>query len=479
MASFPNQQLTDVGWNALAEALAGQRLKFMRMSVGDGQLPSNQTLAEQTDLIHHVMDIPIIDYRPAGPGKIIVTGALRSSDVVTGFFLREIGLWCTLTPEDGEEGEPILYSINNAADEADYVPAKDEASVVIQSIEIQVIISKAPHVEVVVVLAEVYLQGENIGQDQDEPEMPHPAGLFKERVANRMRFRRLNPVPGLLALKIEEEPDIINLSITAGVGGGGGGETGGQGAGVVMTGTLLPFAGEVAPMGYLIADGRLISVESYPGLFAVLGTRYGGDGVTTFGLPDCKGRTLVGVGSLDIEPGWGLALGEKQGARAMTLTQAHMPAHAHLVDINHMHGAIATGGHNHGDPGHFHYSAFWHDHASPAHTHTFHWVGRDSNVVLAFHQMREGSGGTREYIGHYLSDTAVGQVLLNATGVGISANWAAGNSDVRGCGLHDAGNLGGYTSWVDNPSRATDSRGSGAAFSMLQPSLGVNYIIKT
>lgn len=471
MASFPNQNLTNGGWDALADALAGQRLKFMRMAVGDGRLPEGanvaDTLAEATELVHHVMDLDIIDYRSAGQGKMFITGVLRSSDVATGFYLREIGLWVTLTPQGGNESLPILYSINNAGDSSDYIPARDEASVVVQSIEVQVIISKAPHVEVIVVLAEVYLVGENIGEENDEPGQSHPAGIFKERVANRMRYRRLNPQPGLLGLNIVEEPDEIKLSIVAGTGEDQG-ETGGQGAGVVMTGTLLPFAGANAPLGYLFADGRLVSREAFPGLFAVVGTTFGaGDGSTTFGLPDCRGRTLVGAGSLDTDPAWGPWLGWKAGHHSMTLAQAHMPAHAHLVDIQHMHNAIVTGNHNHGDPGHAHYSNLWHGHAAGEGDHYHNISGQP--IGAAGNQINIATG-----VGNIMASTH-----WSYSDVWVLANWAAGWTDTRGCGLWDAGNLGGYTGWVDNPSRATDTRGSSTPFSLLQPSLGVNYIIKT
>jgi microcystin-dependent protein len=471
MASYPNQQLTNGGWDALADALAGQRLKFMRMSVGSGEMTPGEDLAERTDLINHVMDIPIIDYRPAGEGKVIITGALRSSDVETGFFLREIGLWVTLTPlpEGSTEGPPILYSINNTGEEGpDYIPAKGEATVVIHTIEVQVLISKAAHVEVVVILAEVYLTGENIGEDTDQPGVWHPAGLFKERIANRMRYRRLIPQPGLLKLNIDEQLDHIDFSITAGTENGTGGSTGGQGAGVVVTGTLLPFVGVDPPFGYLMADGRAVSRTDFPGLFAVCGTRFGpGDGVTTFNLPDAQGRTLVGAGALNDEPSWGLQLGERQGVRNMQLVVENLPWHAHAVDIQHNHGTIVTGNHNHGDPGHLHAASFWHGHglADPQHSHWQNsWPRSLQPGAVPSVEVFEGPM-TQDYPAY--------------TGIVIAANWASGNTDVRGCGLHDAGNLGGYTGWVDNPGRTTSGVGESRGFSLLQPSLGVNYIIKT
>lgn len=65
--------------------------------------------------------------------------------------------------------------------------------------------------------------------------------------------------------------------------------------GVVPTGTLMPFAGSVAPAGYLLAFGQPVSRTSYPGLFAVISTTYGnGDGSTTFNVPDLRGCVAAG-----------------------------------------------------------------------------------------------------------------------------------------------------------------------------------------
>jgi microcystin-dependent protein len=65
--------------------------------------------------------------------------------------------------------------------------------------------------------------------------------------------------------------------------------------GAAPTGTVVPFAGTVAPAGYLLAFGQAVSRTSYPGLFAVIGGTYGsGDGSTTFNLPDLRGRMAAG-----------------------------------------------------------------------------------------------------------------------------------------------------------------------------------------
>jgi microcystin-dependent protein len=70
-----------------------------------------------------------------------------------------------------------------------------------------------------------------------------------------------------------------------------------------MTGTVLDFAGAVAPAGWLLCDGSSVSRTTYANLFAVIGTTHGsGDGSTTFGLPDGRGRVIAGKGDMGGTP---------------------------------------------------------------------------------------------------------------------------------------------------------------------------------
>lgn len=75
----------------------------------------------------------------------------------------------------------------------------------------------------------------------------------------------------------------------------GGGSTSG---GDCMMGTVHLFAGTFAPRGYLVADGRLLSISQNSALFSLVGTTYGGDGVTTFGLPNMQALAPAGVSYL-------------------------------------------------------------------------------------------------------------------------------------------------------------------------------------
>ena len=91
--------------------------------------------------------------------------------------------------------------------------------------------------------------------------------------------------------------------------------------------TILPFAATYAPQGWADCVGQTMSIQQYTALFALLGTTYGGDGRTTFGIPDLRGRVIVGQGQ-----GPGLAnyvQGQRAGSENVTLTAAQLPAHSH------------------------------------------------------------------------------------------------------------------------------------------------------
>jgi len=97
-----------------------------------------------------------------------------------------------------------------------------------------------------------------------------------------------------------------------------------------------PFLGEIcwigfnfAPRGWALCDGQLLSISQNDALFSLLGTTYGGDGRTTFGLPDLRGRSPIHVGQ-----GPGLSnyqWGQKGGVETVTLTINQMPSHTHAI----------------------------------------------------------------------------------------------------------------------------------------------------
>ena len=87
------------------------------------------------------------------------------------------------------------------------------------------------------------------------------------------------------------------------------------------------FAGNFAPQGWAFCNGQLIAISQNTALFSLLGTTYGGNGQTTFGLPELRGRAPMGAGS-----GPGLSQrfrGELNGVENVTLTASQMPTHSH------------------------------------------------------------------------------------------------------------------------------------------------------
>ncbi|MCO6457619.1 MAG: phage tail protein [Pirellulaceae bacterium] len=92
-------------------------------------------------------------------------------------------------------------------------------------------------------------------------------------------------------------------------------------------GEIRLFAGNYAPRGWAFCDGQLLAIASNDALFSLLGTTYGGDGRTTFALPDLRGRVPLHQGA---GPGRSpRTLGAKGGQESVALNAAQMPAHSH------------------------------------------------------------------------------------------------------------------------------------------------------
>lgn len=92
---------------------------------------------------------------------------------------------------------------------------------------------------------------------------------------------------------------------------------------------IQPVAFNFAPRGWITCDGQLLAISSNTAVFSLIGTTFGGDGRTTFGVPDLRGRSMVGVGS-----GPGLthrSWGQRGGANTISITTSHMPQHSHTL----------------------------------------------------------------------------------------------------------------------------------------------------
>lgn len=87
-------------------------------------------------------------------------------------------------------------------------------------------------------------------------------------------------------------------------------------------GEIRMFAGNFAPAGWMFCEGQLLPISEYETLFNLIGTTYGGDGQSTFALPDLRGRVPLHFGN-------GFTLAETGGVETVTLTTAQIPAHSH------------------------------------------------------------------------------------------------------------------------------------------------------
>jgi len=101
------------------------------------------------------------------------------------------------------------------------------------------------------------------------------------------------------------------------------------------------FAGDFAPQGWALCNGQLLSIAENELLFSLIGTIYGGDGQSTFALPDFRGRAVVhqGINSLT---GTNYTIGQKGGTENVTLTTSQLPAHTHQVRASSLEGTVPS-----------------------------------------------------------------------------------------------------------------------------------------
>lgn len=105
-------------------------------------------------------------------------------------------------------------------------------------------------------------------------------------------------------------------------------------------GEIRPFAFNFAPVNWAVCAGQLVPIPQNTTLFSIIGNRFGGDGRTTFGLPNLQGRTVMGSGA-----GPGLTprnVGDVDGAMSESLTADAMPAHNHAVTVQNGNGTVTS-----------------------------------------------------------------------------------------------------------------------------------------
>ncbi len=100
-------------------------------------------------------------------------------------------------------------------------------------------------------------------------------------------------------------------------------------------GEVRLFAGNFAPVGWHFCDGTILEISQNEALYSLIGTSYGGDGQTTFGLPDLRGRIPVHVSGA-------LPLGQPGGSESVPLVAANLPAHTHTLGVVTEDGKLTT-----------------------------------------------------------------------------------------------------------------------------------------
>jgi len=221
-------------------------------------------------------------------------------------------------------------------------------------------------------------------------------------------------------------------------------------AGGIPPGHVSAYAGDSAPPGYLMCDGTLYLIEDYPQLAAVVGVKYGGDGTTTFAVPNLKGRAIF---MLDPTVGVFNALGKTGGSRNTVL-----PLHTHTL-ASHTHTQPT---HTHGMSSHTHNAANLVTANEGSHTHN---VARARNA--------QGSGANEDIV----AAGAGGTVANTSTAAGsahshnVTGNTGGPSTNVTAADGNDV---------TGGPSTNTSgSAGSDATDDNVPPFLVLNCVIKT
>lgn len=229
-------------------------------------------------------------------------------------------------------------------------------------------------------------------------------------------------------------------------------------------GMIFGYGGAAAPAGgYLLCNGALVSRSTYAALFTAIGTTFGaGDGTTTFGLPDLRGRFPLGVAA----SGTGSTLGGTGGA------------------IDHVHTGPS---HTHTGPSHTHTGPS-HTHTGPSHTHTI--AGHTHTIAHTHSVPRDGWGGVenipplqgRVVVGNaagIAEDASVYQATADTTSGGSSGADSGSTSLTTAAGGTGATGADGTGDTGASGTGATGASGTGNTGTANAPFQAVSYIIKT
>lgn len=229
-------------------------------------------------------------------------------------------------------------------------------------------------------------------------------------------------------------------------------------------GTIMPYVGSTAPTGWLLCDGSSYSTASYPKLSALCGTKFGSASTGLFKVPDLKGRMIAGLDSSQTEFD---TIGKAGGVKTVTLTTSNMPAHNHAATNLSLAGLTAQTGGSHDHT----YSGTTGGTGEHAHTGT-----TASSVVTSV---------TSDNSPPFERGTGTNLSRINSISVSMGAVLTGSPASGFGAGAHNHSFSGttashtGHTHTISGTiSGNVDNTGSGTAFSVLNPYITMNHIIR-
>lgn len=145
MAAYQGLQLTTAGLNLLSQTQSGTALSFVRVAIGDGQMPGGTTPEEMTALVNEKKNASIVSWANLGDGTVRLRCTFDNQAEVTSWAVREVGVFAA---DPSNPGQEILYAYATAGDLPDWLPAYGGESVVEHLIDLIVTIMQAANVTV-------------------------------------------------------------------------------------------------------------------------------------------------------------------------------------------------------------------------------------------------------------------------------------------------------------------------------------------